>query len=213
MDIGFLRHKDQSLLQNPHMSPRAMVVENCEIPIFFSFYQKESSTMDAILSKSFAHVTWNLLDMIPEATVMDADPTSPIAPSQLAQWQGIFRQAREGMVSDAHATVMLNTLTRYIRALLQTFLENELLDGIRAAIYARTEEASMLEIARLMLISFEELLGLDLWVSMSSYVILSQMVKDIALEELDLEVKGIEFPAFVLKEEPPWSPLGTDFDR
>ncbi|KAJ5172587.1 hypothetical protein N7492_005180 [Penicillium capsulatum] len=150
--------------------------------------------MDSRKVKSFSQITQGLLGMISDALIADRDPTGPIAPGQLAHWKRILKLTYNNVSTDTQASALMDTLTRGIHKLLQTFLENELLEGLWAAIYARAEEGSIVVIARLMLLRLEETLADDVWVNAPSYdAILSQIAQDITPEDLDSEVESIQF--------------------
>lgn len=138
--------------------------------------------MDATApGQSFADKTQSLLEMLSKVTSRAREAPSPVPPSQLAQWRSSIRQAREYVTTDAEGTLIVQSLTHNIQILLRFFLENELVNSIRAVIYARTEEGFMLDIAKLMLIRLEKMLEQAIRVGPPSYSILCQMFRDITL--------------------------------
>ena len=155
-------------------------------------------------NESFQHIALRLHDMVPAAWAHRRQAVGLVPLTLRQYWQDILGFTRERVRTDAQANAIISTLIEGIELSLGQFLLINVLGVMVNAIYGLEHDGSPVEIARKMLVCFEDMLDNDLRVTEETYITLSQMTRLVRIDDAELrnEFAGFDFHADNLPRPP-----------
>lgn len=142
---------------------------------------------------SFHHTTRHILCLLNDAVIAESFDLFFLDSECQRFWRNTLMAARSNIATGRQAQWIVRSLTIWIQQLLAERISRGVLSAVSAAVYARVEQNNIIEIARHMLIAFEQMLAYRTEVTGPTRRLLEQLSD--TFEPLGLTIQDISSSA------------------
>lgn len=123
----------------------------------------------------FRHTTRYILSQVNNAVVAESCDLSPLDSETKRKWINNIILVRSNITTEPQAHWIVRSLTLWIYQLLAERLSQEVLTAVSAAVHVRDQDNNIIDIAKLMLLTFERMLDHPTTVTESTRQLLEQL--------------------------------------